>query len=347
MKTLKYALLWLIIIGVPFMVFGQSKVGTTSAQFLKIGVGPRASAMGNAFVALANDATGLYWNPAGIVASENNQVFLNHTEWLAGIAHNYGAIIMPISQYGTIGASITTLTMGEMKVRTESYPDGTGEMFTVSGIAAAVSYARRLTDRFSIGFNTKYVREQIWHMSSSTFAIDVGSLFRTRFNNMKIGMCISNFGGDMQMTGQNALVTYDADPYISGNNDNINAHLDTEFWSLPLIFRVGVSMDVISNAFMRVTTAVDAVHPNDVDEYVNFGTEIVWNEIIALRAGIRHWGNDIFAGKTLGPLNSGTLTVGAGLNYPIYNTIKLGVDWAFVDYENLEKTQRFSILLTF
>lgn len=344
---MRYALLHLIFIGISVSLPAQSKVGTTSAQFLKISVGPRASAMGDAFVALSNDASGLFWNPAGAVNLEGNQVFLNHTEWLAGIAHNYGSVVVPLAQYGTLGASITSLTMGEMIVRTEEKPDGTGEMFTVSGISAAASYARRLTDRFSIGFNAKYIQEQIWHMKAGTFAIDVGSLFRTPFKDLMIGMCISNFGGDMQMTGQDALVRYDQDPYITGNNDNINAHLDTEFWSLPLIFRVGVAIDIIHNTFMRVTAAVDAVHPNDVDEYLNVGTEISWNEIIFLRAGIRQLGNDIFAGKPIEFLGSGSPTIGAGLNYPIYRTMKLGVDWAFVDYGKLEKTQRFAILFTF
>ncbi len=347
MKAPKYAFLLILCFGVSGLLMAQSKVGTTSAQFLKISVSPRASAMGDAFVALSNDASGLFWNPAGVADLKGNQVFLNHTEWLAGIAHNFGAVVIPLAQYGTLGASVTSLTMGEMIIRTEEKPNGTGEMFTVSGISAGASYAKHLTDRFSIGFSAKYIQEQIWHMSASTFAIDIGSLFRTRFNDMKIGMCISNFGGDMQMTGQDALVTYDANPYIDGNNDNINAHLDTEFWSLPLIFRVGVSMDILHNAFMRITAAVDAVHPNDVDEYLNLGTEISWNEIVYLRAGIRHFGNDIIAGKTINFLGSGSPTFGAGINYPLYNTMKLGVDWAFVDYDKLEKTQRFAILFTF
>lgn len=336
-----------IFILISIELSAQSKVGTTGAQFLKIGVGPRASSLGNAFVALADDATALYWNPAGISRINMNSVYVNHTEWLAGISHNYGAVVISLPGYGTVGASFTSLNMEEMKVRTEEQPDGTGEWFDASGIAMCCSYARNLTDRFSIGFNAKYIREQIWHMSANSFAIDVGTLFRTRFKDMKIGMCISNFGGNMQLKGRDALINYDADLYVSGNNDNINAHLDTEGWSLPLIFRVGVALDVINNPFMRVTTAIDAVHPNDVDEYLNIGTEVVWNEMIALRAGIRHLGNDIFSGKTIKFLGSGNFTLGAGLNYPLYNTLKIGVDWAFADYGRLEKTQRFSLSIIF
>ncbi len=298
-------------------------------------------------MALADDATALYWNPAGISKMDVNSVYVNHTEWLAGISHNFGAVIISLPGYGTVGASVTSLNMEEMKVRTEKQPNGTGEWFDASSIAMSGSFARNLTDRFSIGFNAKYIREQIWHMSANSFAIDIGTLFCTRFKDMKIGMCISNFGGSMQLRGRDALIHYDADPYVSGNNDNINAHLDTEGWSLPLIFRVGVALDVINNPFMCVTTAIDAVHPNDVDEYLNMGTEVVWNKMIALRAGIRHLGNNIFAGDTIGFLGSGSFTLGAGLNYPLYNTLKIVVDWAFVDYGRLEKTQRFSLSVIF
>jgi len=327
------------------MGFAQSKVGTTGAQFLKIGIGPRATAMGSAFVAIANDATALYWNPAGISRMNANEMFIHHNEWLSDISLNYGSFVHQLPPYGTIGLSLTSLTMGEMKVRTEQLPDGTGEYFDANNISAAVSYARNLTDRFSIGFNGKYIREQIWHMSAQTFALDVGTLYRTNWRGLRIGMCISNFGGNMQMTGRDALVQYDADIGTSGNNDQINAHLDTDDWSLPLIFRVGVAMDVIQNSFMRWTTAIDAVHPNDVDEYLNIGMEAVWNEMIALRAGIQNWGNGIYEHSDL--FSSGNLTLGAGIQYPLTNTLKICVDWAFVDYGRLEKTQRFSLSIGF
>jgi opacity protein-like surface antigen len=344
-KTKPVVVILILILGFSGGLLAQSKVGTTSAQFLKIGIGPRAAAMGDAFVAIANDATALYWNPAGIAGLTSNQVFLTYNDWIAGISHSYGAIVMPLAGIGTVGASITSVNMEEMKVRTETMPDGTGEMFNVSNLAVAGSFARSLTDRFAIGVNAKYVREQIWHMSASAFAIDIGTVFKTRFKDMRIGMCISNFGSNMRMEGRDALVKYDPDPYISGNNNNINAHLDTENWPLPLTFRVGVALDLINNPFMRITTALDAAHPNDLDEYLNFGTEIAWNEIIFLRAGIRQLGNDTFAGKKLG--NTGSLTLGAGLNYQLLNNLKIGIDWAFVDYGRLEKTQRFSLLIAF
>ncbi|MCF7740184.1 MAG: PorV/PorQ family protein [Candidatus Marinimicrobia bacterium] len=321
-------------------------MATTSAQFLKIEVGPRAAAMGNAFVAVADDATALYWNPAGITKIGYNSVSFNHKEWFAGISHDYGAAVINLPGIGSIGASLTSLSMGEMDVRTEMQPDGTGESFAAGDLAVSGSFARDLTDRFSIGFTGKFIRQQIWHMSANSMALDIGTLYKTQFHGMKIGMSISNFGPNMQLTGRDASFQYDPDQEATGNNDNINAFMETEKWPIPLIFRVGLAMDVINNPFLKVTTALDAVHPNDVDEYVNFGTEIVWNNFLALRGGIRHWGNSIFAGDS--PVgNSGSLTFGAGINYDINRNLKVTVDYAYLDYGLLEKTQRVAISLSF
>jgi hypothetical protein len=69
--------------------------------------------------------------------------------------------------------------MGDMKVRTVEQPEGTGENFSAGDIAIGISYARFLTDRFSVGLTAKYIKQSIWHMSSSAFAIDAGTVFRT------------------------------------------------------------------------------------------------------------------------------------------------------------------------
>ncbi|MCI0495009.1 PorV/PorQ family protein, partial [candidate division KSB1 bacterium] len=195
-------LILLISVVVSTTGWAVTKVGTTAAQFLKIGVGARAIAMGGAFVAVANDVTGLYWNPAGIARMPRSEAILLHTGWLADINFDYAGIAINMGRFGTIGASITSVSMGDMKVRTELQPEGTGEFFAAGDIAGSLAYARNLTDKFSIGFNAKYVHQRIWHTASSGFAIDVGTLFTTQFKDMKIGMSISNFGTNMKLSGR-------------------------------------------------------------------------------------------------------------------------------------------------
>jgi len=148
-----------------------SKVGTTAATFLEIGPGSVASAMGGAFVSVASDATTLYWNPAGIAGFTKNEVAIFHENWIASINFDYAALVIPMSDIGSLGLSVTSLSMADEIVRTVDMPEGTGEYYSAGDLAVALSYARALTDRFSIGFNVKYIQETIWHESATAMAI--------------------------------------------------------------------------------------------------------------------------------------------------------------------------------
>ena len=315
-----------------------SKVGTTSANFLKIEVGARPIAMGGAFVAVADDATAIFWNPAGLARLPKSEVALSHTEWLADMSFDFAGIILPLGGFGTIGASITSLSMGEMEVRTVFYPEGIGEKFNAQDLSLGVSYARNLTDRFSIGFNAKYISQKIWHMSASSFAFDVGTLFTTQFNNMKIGMSISNFGNKMRMEGKDTLINYDPDPVKYGNNDRIPAHMQTDKFSLPLLFRVGLAMDVMRSERSRLTVATDAIHPNDNTESINLGMEYAFNNIVFLRFGY----NSLLKRDT-----EEGITAGAGFQYNLAGTASLKIDYAYADFGRLANAQRFSLAIEF
>ena len=330
---------YFFILMVPIYIYGQiitdvSKVGTTGAQFLKIEAGARAIAMGGAFVAVDNDATALYWNPSGIARLPKSELVLIHTKWLADISFNYVGLVLPLSSVDAIGISITTLSMDEKEVRTVLYPEGTGEKYNAGDIAAGLSYARNLTNNFSIGFSVKYIQQKIWNMTSSSVALDIGTLFITGFNDMKIGMSISNFGSKMQLEGKDISITYDPDPVKYGNNDKIPAEFQTGKFDLPLIFRVGLAMDVLKAEKNRVTVAVDAVHPNDNTENLNFGAEYVYNDLLFLRIGY----------KNLFTRNSEEgFTAGAGIEYGPFGNTLLYVDYAYQDFGLLNNVQRFSL----
>ena len=114
--------------------------------------------------------------------------------------------------YGSIGLSFTALTMDEMMVRTvqDPEPDEYGQKFDAGNISMGISYAKRLTDRFSFGFQTKFIQESIWQMKAQGYAVDIGTMFVTK-SNLNIGMSISNFGGKLGMQGVNTLVDIDID----------------------------------------------------------------------------------------------------------------------------------------
>lgn len=336
----KISILCLVALITSSLIYAQdvTKVGTTAAPFLEIGVGSRAVGMGGAFVAVANDATAIYWNVAGIAKLLRNEVTLIHTEWLADTNFDFAGFVFSIGQYGTLGASITSFSMGDMKVRTIENPEGTGEMFNANDFSFGISYAYNLTDRFSIGFNAKHIYQKIWHMSASSFCMDVGTLFRTQFNDITIGMSISNFGNKLRLEGKDTMVQHDIDPDHLGNNDRINAHLDTDKWSLPLIFRVGVAMDILKSESNRLTLALDALHPNDNTESVNTGMEYGFRNLVFLRAGYK----SLF----LDDSEQG-LTAGLGLEFNLKGNTALKLDYAYANFGRLENAQRVSIGIEF
>lgn len=331
-------LFWSYAIGWGQYVTNVSKVGTTAAPFLEIGVGSRAIGMGSAFSAVADDATAIYWNPAGLSRLPAGEAILIHTQWIADISFDFAALVIPIGASSAIGGSITSLTMGEMEVTTIADPDGTGEKFAAGDLAMTLSYAINLTDRFSIGFNGRYIYQHIWHETASGFALDVGTLFRTQFNDMKIGMVISNFGTKMRMEGKDTQVYHDISPTEYGNNDQILANLTTDKFSLPLTFRAGVSMDVLKGENNRLTLSLDAVHPNDNYEYINVGTEYHLLGFISLRFG---YNTALLHHSEMG------ISAGAGTEFRLTGATRLKVDYAYSDFGRLRNAQQFSLGIVF
>jgi long-subunit fatty acid transport protein len=339
-STLKFLfVVFLVFTQVSYAQFsGQSKTGITAATFLSIEVGARAKSMGGAFVALANDVSAIYWNPSGIALIPKNAVMFSHSEWLADVNFDFAGVSIPIGSFGTLGASVTAINMPDMEVTTVFEPEGTGELFSASDLAITLTYARKLTDRFAIGANFKYIQEKIFHMTAKTGAVDFGTVFRTNFNNMILGFSISNFGGNLKLSGIDTQVEHDIAPNEFGNNDRIFANLETQPFQLPLTFRVGVAMDVIKTENNQLTIAVDGIVPNDNAQYVNVGGEYSFSNLISLRAGY----------KTLFLKDSEEgLSLGAGLQSKLVGSSRFSFDYAYGDFGILNNIQEFSLTIYF
>jgi hypothetical protein len=338
MKSLRRVLFLLLalILGISTSAQSLKKTGTTAAQFLKIGVGARAVGMGTAFTATSDDISAIYWNPAGLANNKGNEVIFNHTQWFADIGFDFAAISTHISGLGTLGAYATILSIDEMPVRTLENPEGTGETFKSGSISIGLSFARFLTDNFAIGFNAKYIRDFIWNSSATGFALDAGTIYKIPvLNELRLAASISNFGTKMKMDGRDILSVQQ----VGGGQGNlINTKVELDEFDLPLLFRVGIAVDVIKSESSRLTAAVDAVHPNDHTEYVNFGTEYAWKEIVRLRIGY----------KSLFEVNTEEgLTAGVGINYGIIGSVRLLIDYAYQDFGRLEEVHYFTVGLKF
>jgi len=317
------------------------RVGSAAAPFLKIGIGGRALAMGEAYTTQAEDITGIYWNPAGLANVSKMQVLVNHYEYIADLYYDFGAFAIPIRDFGTVGAFIGYLGMPDVERTTIQFPNGTGEKVSASSYVVGFSYARALTDRFAIGGSAKYIQETIWHSTADGFAFDVGVFYRAFFRNIKIGMSISNFGTEMQMQGRDMLIQHDINDTFEGNNENIGGHLDADQFPLPILFRVGISANVTQDFFNLKDydwiVAVDAVHPNDNKEYLSAGTEVKIYDMISLRTGFRQ----MFLEDS-----EGGVTFGIGLHFKTMGT-EINIDYANVDYGRLDKQDKFSLILSF
>jgi hypothetical protein len=315
-----------------------SKRGTTAAEFLCIGQGARSMGMGGAFTSVVKDASGLYWNPAGTAENEGTNIFFDHTEWFADINYNYVAGTYKIPGFGTIGMSLTFSDVGDIPVTTISAPAGTGETYTAKDISFSISYALKLTDRFSIGFNPKVIYQSIWKTSATALALDMGVKYVTPFDDAVLAMSISNFGQKMKLEGNSTIILYDGDLTTSGNNDKIPANLSTDEWALPLLFRVGVSYAPWNTTLNRLTLAADAVHPSNNYEYLNVGAEYTYNDFVSIRAGYK----SLF----LKDSEEG-LCLGFGIKYGLVGNIVLNVDYAYQDFGRLDYVQKISFGINF
>jgi hypothetical protein len=336
----------LIFFAAAGIIAAQSKVGSTAAPFLNIGIGPRAIAMGGSFVATANDVTSLYWNPAGASRTEFSSALFAHSRWFADITYNWAGAMIATDGMGTLGLSFMYLDYGELEVTTLREPDGTGELFTPKDMAIGLTYAFNLTDRFSIGGTAKYVNQKIWNTSADAFAVDLGVLFLSDLYGMRIGATISNFGTDMQLDGKDLYIQTDINQQIYGNNDQILARLNTDGFPLPLIFRAGIAFDPVNVENHKLTLGLDWSHPNDNDESFNAGAEYVFMNIIALRGGYKAFTLSSEDNFRLANSEEG-LTLGFGLNYDFAPGLGLFIDYAYQDFGKLTYTQQFSMGIRF
>jgi hypothetical protein len=322
------------------LVNDVSKSGTVVATFLEIPVGASAVGMGGAYVSIANDATALYWNPAGISALTQNSFAVSHTNWIADTKFDFGGVVLPLGSFGTLGFSFTSLTMADMKVRTVELPEGTGEYFSAGDIAAGISYARQLTDRFTIGFTAKYIQESIWHEKANAFAIDAGTSFKTDlFGGMTIGAVLYNFGTKMQMAGRDARQFIRIDGTKQGSTDQIATDIEMNSWDLPFLFQFGVSTNVLKMENYRCTVAIDALHPNDNYESMNVGTEFTYRDFLFLRTGYQ----SLFLSEHVGGFSLG---VGVATN-TMKNLPSVKFDYAYRDMGVLDNVHTFTLSAQF
>ncbi|NUO80042.1 PorV/PorQ family protein [candidate division KSB1 bacterium] len=294
-------------------VLGSQRAGTAMAQFLKIGVGGRAVGMGEAFVAVANDASALYWNPAGLAQMTSSELIFSHVNWPVDVRHEF---LGYVHRFGAnaLGVSVTALHTDDLEETTEFQPLGTGNYVPFGDIAVGVSFARQMTDRFSFGVTLKYMDETLAELHARNVFVDFGTYYRTGFGSSRFAVAVTNFGTNVAPSG---TVTY---------RDGTTTDRFQDF-SPPTIFRVGFATEVIDNEAHKMTAALQLNHPNDNAENVSAGAEYWWHKTLALRSGYR--------------LNADeqSFTFGAGVAVPLAR-FHLNLDFAYSDFGRLGSATR-------
>jgi len=290
----------------PFTLFAAGP-GTTGATFLKLGVGSRPVAMGEAFVAAADDINALYWNPSGLSLAEGKQVIFTHTEWFQAIRYEYLAYCQPAFG-GTIGAGITYLYITDIE-RRDIAGALLGTTVPANDLAIAVSYAKTLSERLNLGGTVKIINQQLDDKSALGAAIDLGMQYKLNKEGLVMGFALQNIG-------------YEA-PFI------------TEASPMPMNLKAGIAN---KSADSKLTLSAD-LNYSILDSIwaLGAGFEYWVHPILAIRAGYKY---NSAINNTLGALSG--LTCGAGFKIGI-----LGIDYALVPYGDLGYTHRISLLARF
>ncbi len=303
-----------------FPTLGGQRAGISTAQFLKIGVGGRATAMGDAFIAVANDASALFWNPAGVSQIENDQVMFSQNEWVVDIKHEFLGAVYHLSVW-MLSSIVTALHMEDMPVTTEFQPYGTGEFFKFGDIAVGVTYSRKMTEQFSFGGTIRYLEETLDKLKMRGIMIDLGTYYWTGLGSTRFAVAITNFGNELSPDGKVVLF---------GKREKSN----WQSFSPPTMFRIGFAFEPYETEEHRVTTSIQLNHPNDNSENVSLGAEYSWRKMLSLRAGYKI------------NVDEQDFTFGAGVTLPVA-IADVTVDYAYANFERLGSAHRFSLILGF
>ncbi len=314
-----------------------SRRGTSAGAVLEIGVGARAEALGGAFVAVADDPSALYWNPAGISRIQSLSLQVSKTEWLIETQFHTVDLIVPLRMMSSsLGFHLAMMDYGSNPVRTVFRPEGTGETYTASDLVAGLYWALNITDRVSVGLGAKYFQENIWHVKGSTFAADLSILFDTPLKGLRIGGALSNLGPEFGLSGRDLTRVADIDGRKNEyyNNDNVAIQLATETYPLPMLFRFGLGYTLELGPRNAMLFAASVNHPSNDVETMDVGMEAKLLNLFYLRAGY----HSLFA-----DYSADGLTLGAGLSYRLFNSTALTLDYAWSDWTVLASVNRFTL----
>ncbi|MBU1096120.1 MAG: DUF3308 domain-containing protein [Ignavibacteriae bacterium HGW-Ignavibacteriae-2] len=308
----------------------NKKLAQSGMKFLNVSTNAHNAGMADAITSLHGGSSAMLYNPAAMSEIPTMVDFeFNQTQWIADI--NYLSATAAFQPFGPVGGvfgiSLVSVDYGDFKETVRSTNDkGFLDVGTYSPTAVSIGlgYARSLSQKFSIGGNLKYVRQSLIgngktgiisggyseeKFETDVFAFDFGLIYRTGFESLNLGMSIRNFSEELK--------------YIE------------EGFQLPLIFQIGMSMDLVDIIELDKTKhslllSVDASHPRDYPEQIYIGSEYTFINSFSLRAGYNF------------PRDDGGFAAGIGIKQNLAG-VGIGIDYAYAPYSIFSDVHRFSI----
>lgn len=332
-----------------------TRVGTRGANFLEIPVGARASALGASGAALIRGPEAMAWNIAAVAEAETFGIGWSYTELFAeaDITHQFAGIVLPLSPESAVGASVVILDSGDITRTTERFPEGGdptfGDTFDWSGIAGSFGYARRITDRLSVGGALKFVSEGISEAKANWIGGDIGALFRTGLLGVTIGGTVQNIGGEARFSGPAIERSVGAGSDVFPTSDNVSVQFDTRELLLPTTFRFSAVFDVTgtSEAWFpeagldhNIKVVADFFDAIDTPLEPSLGVEYSFRDYAFARVGKRFLNEDRADFREF----MDGFAFGGGIRVPVLGRY-LGLDYSYTDFGILENIQTFSIQL--
>jgi hypothetical protein len=296
-----------MLLAVPAMILANA-----GAAFLKIPVGPRVCGMGEAAVAYIDDASALYYNPAGVANVPTFSALFAHNQWLLDMNHEYVAGAYGNEELGKFGLALDYWGSGSIQginIRGETIP---GYVFSAADWSLDLGYGRSFSD-FSVGLGLKFIHEQVESLSTSAVAFDAGAMYKTPLEGLKAGVSVSNLGTQGKLYQESYNLPWQARLGARYDIGIVGAAVDAIFSGEGL----GMRADSLAESVMSPPWGIAA------------GVECRPVELIALRVGYRTGSDyDGFSG----------LRAGLGLSWH-----GIGVDYAYAPYGKLGASHRISI----
>jgi hypothetical protein len=325
-----------------------TRQGTRGANFLHLPIGAQGNAMGGAINGIVSGPTAWFWNPAGGAIAEGFSAAAGRQDLYGdlGLGQTYAALSLP-ALGGVVGLSYNGLNSGDIFRTSEEDPLGNdaqaGRTFQWNSTAVSLGYARRLTERLSVGAQMKYITEGISDATSTWVAADIGTQFNTGIYGLVVSGAIMNVGGQARAEGPAVARVVNTDFFLP---QSTRVDLFTRKTDLPTFLRTSLGIDVIGSANSalgqrggthKLYAEANVTDGVDIATQLGVGAEYGFKNTLFLRAGKRFYNDDREADEGF----AYGMSVGAGFRFDVAGR-NVRFDYSFTNVGELQDIQVFS-----